>query len=126
MFKLRCGDCGLEWVSEFKADPCMVCSTEGLVQKSIAEKVLAFTRKHANARYKFKMLSNDRHDICGGELLEGDEGDGCGESLVGNSYFDDDEDGEKKRVCDSCGHAERVATPGAMYMMNEKDWRSKY
>ena len=119
MYKLRCGDCGNEWVSEFKGE-CASCAVEGMVQSKIRRETDEWIRRQERARKLKDMPSSDREDMC-----DEDEG-GCGLPLRGNSYYEVAEDGERQRICDSCGHASRVPCPPMMYMMNEKDWRSKY
>lgn len=119
MYKLRCGECGHEWISEFKGE-CESCALEARIQSKVRRQTEDWIRRQQRAQRLAGIPANDRMELC-----DEDEG-GCGLPLAGNSYFEDAEDGEKQRICDSCGHATRVPTPPMMYQMNEKDWRAKY
>lgn len=118
MYKRMCSECKHEWIDDSKLGVCPNC--ERMVQAFIRDRRDAFIRRQEAARRLAGIPANDRMELC-----DEDEG-GCGLPLAGNSYFEDSEDGEKQRICDSCGHATRVPSPPMMYQMNEKDWRSKY
>lgn len=115
MWKKTCIDCRFEWITGDKEAECPSCAIEQVIQRKQRISREAFIRKKERARQLAGIPANDRMELC----------EGCELPLAGNSYFDD-EDGEKQRICDSCGHAHRVPTPPMMYMMNEKDWRSRY
>lgn len=117
MYKLRCQTCEHEWVNEFKQD-CPECAVERMVrsiQQAREERTEQFRRKQDYMRRVVGMPVSDREQVC----------EGCDLPLNGNSYYED-EGGERNRICDSCGHAHRQPQAPMMYMMNEKDWRSKY
>jgi RNase P subunit RPR2 len=116
MFKMTCVDCRYEWISSINERECPSCSVERMVQSKIRQQTQDWVRRQERARALKNMPVSDRDEMC----------DNCELPLRGNAYYEVAEDGERQQICDSCGHAHRVPCPPMMYMMNEKDWRSKY